>query len=718
MCADLTKRKAGKADLQGWDGGATDSFRGTTSTGRSITLEDFDWVGVDVEQVFGAQNQTAIDAALAAIGTSRKAKMWLSPGTWTLTASTTIPANIVFEPAPGAVITLGAFNLTVERLSRDIGNIQWLDASGGGLLLLGDGAASGYVPQWFGVVGGTTECHTEFQYCINSAASTSSDIHVILIPDGRYAIGSTGMFIPSTADYGIAFIGYQLHGPTFVEGNTWVAGNAVFDVQGAYGDTVQHPYFENMYFYGGSGSTSWDCICIKASYAWNMLLKRIQANRCHQWLYLMKCDDLHVENCKCYGCGVIGSATGVIYQFGDPSHDYMATAWYHEVTLERNYCKAMYSYDVSSVIMSHCKIHGRVTADDDPDVSSGLYFYGGNNLMLIGDWFTHHRGGNDIYIEDSSGVGAITTRDRGSITITGCYFDGTSREMGAGTNYSVNFNTGTVYSTLVLESNQFHYNTSATSYYIGIGANVEHSTLRLGTSNSFYSTTYVINDEQTGSYGALHSIRGDFFGLCTKHDSELAATINQRQGDLRVYSLTASPSLGSGYFASFPNRSFLTARVTGGHLMAMGGIQGPITFRHKDSAASGEVLGAWNWWGGKTSVTASPQCQIKARIESIDVYSAREPSGSYAGGSYYYISVRDAAGLVSAQSVVLASTNQASRGRFYKIGSGGLYTKRGGLSVNWGASTIPYLQVCKAGTVTTTASDLAVSIWYSLRQIP
>ena len=132
---DLTKRLIGKQDHRFWDGGATDTFTALTSTGRTITLSDIDWMGVDVEGVVGAQSGAAIQAVVTAIGAVNKAQVWLAPGNWQLTANLTITDNITLCMSPGAVVVLNTFDLTVEGplVAPDL---QVFDATGGGTLTL------------------------------------------------------------------------------------------------------------------------------------------------------------------------------------------------------------------------------------------------------------------------------------------------------------------------------------------------------------------------------------------------------------------------------------------------------------------------------------------------------------------------------------------------------------------------------------------------------
>ena len=114
MGADITKRLIGKQDHRFWDGGATDTFTGLTSTGRTITLSDIDWMGVDVEQVYGSRSGANIATVATAIGAVNKRKIWLAPGAWTLSADITTTSNIEVEMAPGAKLTCGTYDWAIN----------------------------------------------------------------------------------------------------------------------------------------------------------------------------------------------------------------------------------------------------------------------------------------------------------------------------------------------------------------------------------------------------------------------------------------------------------------------------------------------------------------------------------------------------------------------------------------------------------------------------
>jgi hypothetical protein len=107
----FTKGKLAKEDASLWDGTETKTSSRSTSTGYSLTLHDFDWVGVDVLQVYGAginRTSTTIASALTGVGAVNKVGLWLSPGAWVISDDHTLTANITLICPPGVDLQIGA----------------------------------------------------------------------------------------------------------------------------------------------------------------------------------------------------------------------------------------------------------------------------------------------------------------------------------------------------------------------------------------------------------------------------------------------------------------------------------------------------------------------------------------------------------------------------------------------------------------------------------
>ncbi len=172
--ADLTKRKIGKQDHEFWDGGATSTFTAENDDGRTMTLADMDWVGVDAHGLYGARNGAAIQSAVTSIGGTRKAALWLSPGQWTLSANITLSSNITLVPAPGAYITLGTYTLAING-GVEAGVRQIFDENSTGAVDMTGSSSIEYVmPQWWGGMTSATvqAAVTAYPYAVYCPAGT------------------------------------------------------------------------------------------------------------------------------------------------------------------------------------------------------------------------------------------------------------------------------------------------------------------------------------------------------------------------------------------------------------------------------------------------------------------------------------------------------------------------------------------------------------------
>lgn len=129
----ITKGLIGKQDLSLWNGTSTKTFTRTNEDSYTLTLNQFDWVGVDVLQKFGggvSRTKTTIDSALTTVGASNDVALWFSPGTWTITDDLTITSNVTMEVPAGATFSITAGKtLTIQGPIR-AGAYQIFSGSG------------------------------------------------------------------------------------------------------------------------------------------------------------------------------------------------------------------------------------------------------------------------------------------------------------------------------------------------------------------------------------------------------------------------------------------------------------------------------------------------------------------------------------------------------------------------------------------------------------
>lgn len=148
----IQRSKITRADLALWNGSTKSVSRIAASgdTVTSLTVGDY----VDLLQVFGDGTErtlATINTALAAVGTTNNMTLLWSTGTWAITSSVTIPANLsnqipagcVFAIANGATLTFSGPVHVEFSTSTGTG---WYTLTGSGAISCSLGA-SGF-PGW------------------------------------------------------------------------------------------------------------------------------------------------------------------------------------------------------------------------------------------------------------------------------------------------------------------------------------------------------------------------------------------------------------------------------------------------------------------------------------------------------------------------------------------------------------------------------------------
>lgn len=132
-----------------------------------------------------------LPTALNYIG-SQKACLTI-PKSLTLGANTTIPANIVLKPAPGAIITLGSYNLAVNG-PVIAGPWQWISQNGTGVATFG--YPTTVYPEWW--VTNTAPGTTDMLPALNAAhASLVNCGGEITLSNTNYAVSATFVMLNS-----------------------------------------------------------------------------------------------------------------------------------------------------------------------------------------------------------------------------------------------------------------------------------------------------------------------------------------------------------------------------------------------------------------------------------------------------------------------------------------------------------------------------------------
>lgn len=153
----------------------------TTTSAKGI-LSSRDGYEVDVLNTYGSgrsYSKASIDAALAAIGTTTKAKLLLRPGTWTIISNADysayknitwkIPAGAVFSVSTGATLTLNG--------SLETGRHKIFTTAGTGKVVFREGSVKEVYPEWW--TENTTPGRTDMTPAITRAIN-STDKKVII----------------------------------------------------------------------------------------------------------------------------------------------------------------------------------------------------------------------------------------------------------------------------------------------------------------------------------------------------------------------------------------------------------------------------------------------------------------------------------------------------------------------------------------------------------
>lgn len=187
MALTITRGQIGVED-QNYIIGSSSTFERETSDGTETTYNRL--VPTDVRN-WGTEANSwadALNAAITAIGSNNV--HLVVPVAQTLSAHLTVPANVILELLPGAIITTGAYNLTLNGhlIAGPYKIITWVVATGGTVSFNNN---SYVYPQWFGALNdGTaaTATKTAIIQCMSINTASDQEKPVILFPPGQYNV--------------------------------------------------------------------------------------------------------------------------------------------------------------------------------------------------------------------------------------------------------------------------------------------------------------------------------------------------------------------------------------------------------------------------------------------------------------------------------------------------------------------------------------------------
>jgi len=182
----IPKGQLGKEDVVGWNG-KDQTFTSRTPGSRPITKDKFDWVGVDVKQLYGSRTIAALNSAKRAAG-SNECTFYLSPGEWTVTDDLTLDENISVRAPPGTTINVSSgktLTLSGEFIAGNYGKIF----VGSGSVALSNREA---YAKWWALGDATAAQHTAINTGLTSLGSGST---MYLWPDSGSYFATSGSIL-------------------------------------------------------------------------------------------------------------------------------------------------------------------------------------------------------------------------------------------------------------------------------------------------------------------------------------------------------------------------------------------------------------------------------------------------------------------------------------------------------------------------------------------
>jgi hypothetical protein len=151
--------------------------------------------GYIVARDYGTPGQTTLDDTLAAVGVLERTLV-LSPGTWTVSADTTIPANVHVKPERGAIFAIADTKTLTIKGPLDAGLYQIFSCTGTGKVDFGPGTVKEGYPEWWAT--NTTPGSTDMTAAIQAAIDSGAGI--IRFQDNQtYKIGTSISGTPTSS---------------------------------------------------------------------------------------------------------------------------------------------------------------------------------------------------------------------------------------------------------------------------------------------------------------------------------------------------------------------------------------------------------------------------------------------------------------------------------------------------------------------------------------
>lgn len=264
--------------------------------------------GYIVVRDYGVPGQSALSDALSVVG-SLDRTIVLTPGTWTISADTTIPSNINLKVEKGAILAISTTKTLTINGTLVAGRYQIFSCTGTGKVILGNGVTE-VPPEWWGenTTPGVTDMAPMIQAAIDAhAAYTASPTYllpVVSLANQRYRLAAA---LDLTTTYVVGSMqrdGTHIRGTGYGSVGTMLigdTGNLMLDTCGS--DSID---LENLYL---TSNAAYAGVAIATPSTVGILQARLTVNpQCQFHTYRNVMIDMHDDITANGGYGTVGIA--------------------------------------------------------------------------------------------------------------------------------------------------------------------------------------------------------------------------------------------------------------------------------------------------------------------------------------------------------------------------------------------------------------------------
>lgn len=423
--ATITKAPLGADDIQKKDSGtAKVTFTRSDSNGQTITLDKLDAAhlqfrslalspedlvdgGYDVTvKVADSINKADVDARAynsgaltdttitAAIAANANRRIVLTPGTWTVSGTLTIPSGTILDVRKGAVLTKSGTGTVAFSAGAILvaGRYQIFSGFTYASTTFATGTLEDIYPEWWGAVGdGATDDSTAMVAAIKAAigarAIVKLGIKTYVVSEGVPALaggsgnwGIVGKSIRQSIIQAKAASSFLFISISGISNSTRSGGlrfeNFQFDGNNTattfmYGDWLNYSYFSNVRIFQCLGYTGYKAGAIEFRKVEDMQFWNLEILRNGAWSA--------VEADKVYGMALFESVDS------NPEVNGVNSLKFFGGDFERNHDTSLYMDGVYITTFMGTKFHGRTIGDENPNNEvTTIIGKGANQVSFIG----------------------------------------------------------------------------------------------------------------------------------------------------------------------------------------------------------------------------------------------------------------------------------------------------------------------------------------------